>query len=249
MAALDIGIDLGTASVLVYIKGKGVVLKEPSVVAIDKNTKKVKAIGEDARLMLGRTPANIVAVRPLKQGVISDYQVTEKMMKYFVQKAVGHKLLRKPRIAVCVPSGVTEVEKKAVEDAAYQVGARETLIIEEPIAAAIGAGIDISKPCGNMIVDIGGGTTDIAVISLGSAVESASLKVAGDDFNDAIVKYMRKNHSLSIGERTAEDVKIKIGTCFRRPEVDKMEVKGRHIVKGLPTSIEVTSEEMEEALE
>ena len=164
MAALDIGIDLGTASVLVYIKGKGVVLKEPSVVAIDKNTKKVKAIGEDARLMLGRTPANIVAVRPLKQGVISDYQVTEKMMKYFVQKAVGHKLLRKPRIAVCVPSGVTEVEKKAVEDAAYQVGARETLIIEEPIAAAIGAGIDISKPCGNMIVDIGGGTTDIAVI-------------------------------------------------------------------------------------
>ena len=249
MAALDIGIDLGTASVLVYIKGKGVVLKEPSVVAIDKNTKKVKAIGEDARLMLGRTPANIVAVRPLKQGVISDYQVTEKMMKYFVQKAVGHRLLRKPRIAVCVPSGVTEVEKKAVEDAAYQVGARETLIIEEPIAAAIGAGIDISKPCGNMIVDIGGGTTDIAVISLGSAVESASLKVAGDDFNDAIVKYMRKNHSLSIGERTAEDVKIKIGTCFRRPEVDKMEVKGRHIVKGLPTSIEVTSEEMEEALE
>ncbi len=249
MAALDIGIDLGTASVLVYIKGKGVVLKEPSVVAIDKNSKKVKAIGEDARLMLGRTPANIVAVRPLKQGVISDYQVTEKMMKYFVQKAVGHRLLRKPRIAVCVPSGVTEVEKKAVEDAAYQVGARETLIIEEPIAAAIGAGIDISKPCGNMIVDIGGGTTDIAVISLGSAVESASLKVAGDDFNDAIVKYMRKNHSLSIGERTAEDVKIKIGTCFRRPEVDKMEVKGRHIVKGLPTSIEVTSEEMEEALE
>ena len=215
MAALDIGIDLGTASVLVYIKGKGVVLKEPSVVAIDKNTKKVKAIGEDARLMLGRTPANIVAVRPLKQGVISDYQVTEKMMKYFVQKAVGHRLLRKPRIAVCVPSGVTEVEKKAVEDAAYQVGARETLIIEEPIAAAIGAGIDISKPCGNMIVDIGGGTTDIAVISLGSAVESASLKVAGDDFNDAIVKYMRKNHSLSIGERTAEGQAQHARRCVR----------------------------------
>ena len=248
MAALDIGIDLGTASVLVYIKGKGVVLKEPSVVAIDKNTKKVKAIGEDARLMLGRTPANIVAVRPLKQGVISDYQVTEKMMKYFVQKAVGHRLLRKPRIAVCVPSGVTEVEKKAVEDAAYQVGARETLIIEEPIAAAIGAGIDISKPCGNMIVDIGGGTTDIAVISLGGNVVSDSLPVAGDDFDEAIVKYMKKNHNLTIGERTAEDIKIKIGAAYKLPEVNHMDVRGLNILTGLPNSVTVSSEEIEDAL-
>ena len=205
--ATDIGIDLGTASILVYIKGKGVVLKEPSVVAFDRDTNKIKAIGEEARLMLGRTPGNIVAVRPLRQGVISDYTVTEKMIKYFIQKALGKKSFRKPRISVCVPSGVTEVEKKAVEDATYQAGAREVEIIEEPIAAAIGAGIDISKPCGNMIVDIGGGTSDIAVISLGGTVVSASIKIAGDDFDEAIVRYMRKKHNLLIGERTAEDLK------------------------------------------
>ena len=186
MQASDIGIDLGTASILVYIKGRGVVLKEPSVVAFDVDTNKIKAIGEDARLMLGRTPGTIVAVRPLRKGVISDYQVTEKMMKYFIQKAIGHRMFKKPRIAVCVPSGVTEVEKKAVEDATYQAGAREVIIIEEPIAAAIGAGIDIAKPCGNMIVDIGGGTTDIAVISLGGTVVSTSIKIAGDDFDEAI---------------------------------------------------------------
>ncbi|MCR5476460.1 MAG: rod shape-determining protein [Lachnospiraceae bacterium] len=249
MQTTDIGIDLGTASILVYIKGKGVVLKEPSVVAFDTNTNKIKAIGEDARLMLGRTPGNIVAVRPLRQGVISDYQVTEKMMKYFIQKAIGHRMFRKPRIAVCVPSGVTEVEKKAVEDATYQVGAREAVIIEEPIAAAIGAGIDIARPCGNMIVDIGGGTTDIAVISLGGTVVSTSIKVAGDDFDEAIVRYMRKKHNLLIGERTAEDVKIKIGCCFRRPEVEEMEVRGRNLVTGLPKTIRVTSEETEEALQ
>ena len=207
MQCTDIGIDLGTASILVYIRGKGVVLKEPSVVAFDRDTNKIKAIGEDARLMLGRTPGNIVAVRPLRQGVISDYTVTEKMMKYFIQKALGKRTFRKPRIAVCVPSGVTEVEKKAVEDATYQAGAREVSIIEEPIAAAIGAGIDISKPCGNMIVDIGGGTSDIAVISLGGTVVSASIKIAGDDFDEAIVRYMRKKHNLLIGERTAEDLK------------------------------------------
>ena len=200
MQCTDIGIDLGTASILVYIRGKGVVLKEPSVVAFDRDTNKIKAIGEDARLMLGRTPGNIVAVRPLRQGVISDYTVTEKMMKYFIQKALGKRTFRKPRIAVCVPSGVTEVEKKAVEDATYQAGAREVSIIEEPIAAAIGAGIDISKPCGNMIVDIGGGTSDIAVISLGGTVVSASIKIAGDDFDEAIVRYMRKKHNLLIGE-------------------------------------------------
>jgi len=244
----DIGIDLGTASVLVYIKGKGVVLKEPSVVAFDRDTNKIKAIGEEARLMLGRTPGNIVAVRPLRQGVISDYTVTEKMLKYFIQKAVGKQRFRKPRISVCVPSGVTEVEKKAVEDATYAAGAREVSIIEEPIAAAIGAGIDISRPCGNMIVDIGGGTTDIAVISLGGTVVSTSVKIAGDDFDDAIVRYMRKKHNLLIGERTAEDIKIKIGSAYRRPESVSMEVRGRNLVTGLPKTITVTSEETEEAL-
>ena len=233
MQYTDIGIDLGTASILVYIRGKGVVLKEPSVVAFDRDTNKIKAIGEDARLMLGRTPGNIVAVRPLRQGVISDYQVTEKMMKYFIQKALGKKTFRKPRIAVCVPSGVTEVEKKAVEDATYQAGAREVSIIEEPIAAAIGAGIDISKPCGNMIVDIGG---------------SASIKIAGDDFDEAIVRYMRKKHNLLIGERTAEDLKIKIGSAYKRPEVDYMDVRGRNLVTGLPRTVKVSSEETEEAL-
>ena len=243
MQYTDIGIDLGTASILVYIRGKGVVLKEPSVVAFDRDTNKIKAIGEDARLMLGRTPGNIVAVRPLRQGVISDYQVTEKMMKYFIQKALGKKTFRKPRIAVCVPSGVTEVEKKAVEDATYQAGAREVSIIEEPIAAAIGAGIDISKPCGNMIVDIGGGTSDIAVISLGGTVVSASIKIAGDDFDEAIVRYMRKKHNLLIGERTAEDLKIKIGSAFKRPEVDYMDVRGRNLVTGLPRTVKVSSEE------
>ncbi|MBQ6967338.1 MAG: rod shape-determining protein MreB [Lachnospiraceae bacterium] len=248
MVATDIGIDLGTASILVYIRGKGVVLKEPSVVAFDRDTNKIKAIGEDARLMLGRTPGNIVAVRPLRQGVISDYTVTEKMLKYFIQKAVGKKTFRKPRISVCVPSGVTEVEQKAVEDAAYQAGAREVSIIEEPIAAAIGAGIDISKPCGNMIVDIGGGTTDIAVISLGGTVVSTSIKIAGDDFDEAIVRYMRKKHKLLIGERTAEDLKIKIGTAFKMAEEDSMNVRGRDLVTGLPKTVEVSSEETEEAL-
>ena len=248
MQYTDIGIDLGTASILVYIRGKGVVLKEPSVVAFDRDTEKIKAIGEDARLMLGRTPGNIVAVRPLRQGVISDYRVTEQMMKHFIQKALGRKTFRKPRIAVCVPSGVTEVEKKAVEDATYQAGARDVSIIEEPIAAAIGAGIDISKPCGNMIVDIGGGTSDIAVISLGGTVVSASIKVAGDDFDEAIVRYMRKKHNLLIGERTAEDIKIKIGSAFKRAEVDYMDVRGRNLVTGLPKTIRVSSEETEEAL-
>ena len=248
MFSTDIGIDLGTASVLVYIKGKGVVLKEPSVVAFDKDTNKIKAIGEEARLMLGRTPGNIVAVRPLRQGVISNYTVTEKMLKYFIQKAVGKKRFRKPLISVCVPSGVTEVEKKAVEDATYQAGAREVAIIEEPIAAAIGAGIDISKPQGNMVVDIGGGTTDIAVISLGGTVVSASIKTAGDDFDEAIVRYMRQKHNLLIGERTAEDIKIKIGSVYRRPESVSMDVRGRNLVMGLPKTISVTSEETEEAL-
>ena len=244
----DIGIDLGTASILVYIKGKGVVLKEPSVVAIDRDTDTIRAIGEEARLMIGRTPGNIVAVRPLRQGVISNYSVTEQMIKYFIQKAVGKRSYKKPRISICVPSGATEDETKAVEDASFQAGAREVFIVEEPLAAAIGAGIDISKPCGNMVVDIGGGTTDIAVISLGATVESTSVKVAGDDFDDAIVRYMRKKHNLLVGERTAEEIKIGIGTCFKKTEVKKMEVRGRNLVTGLPKIIEVTSEEVEEAL-
>ena len=239
MVYTDIGIDLGTASILVYIHGKGVVLKEPSVVALDRDTNKIKAIGEEARLMLGRTPGNIVAIRPLRQGVISDYTVTEKMLNYFIRKAIGRKTFRKPRISVCVPSGVTEVEKKAVEDATYQAGARDVEIIEEPIAAAIGAGIDISKPCGNMVVDIGGGTSDIAVISLSGIVVSTSVKVAGDDFDEAIVRYMRKKHNLLIGERTAEELKIKIGTAFKQPEIDYLEVRGRNLVTGLPRTVKV----------
>ena len=232
MASADIGIDLGTSSILVYTKGKGIVLKEPSVVAYDKDADKVKAIGEEARQMIGRTPGNIMAIRPLRQGVISDYMITEKMLKHFIQKAMGRKAFRKPRISICVPSGVTEVERKAVEEATYQAGAREVHIIEEPIAAAIGAGIDITKPFGNLIVDIGGGTTDIAVISLGGVVVSASIKVAGNDFDEAIIRHVRKAHNLFIGEQTAEAVKIKIGTACKRPQIETMEVKGRNVITG-----------------
>ena len=236
MAASDIGIDLGTASILVYAKGKGIVLKEPSVVAYDKDNNKIRAVGEEARQMIGRTPGNIVAVRPLRQGVISDYEVTEKMLKYFISKAIGKRAFRKPRISICAPSGITEVEKKAVEEATYQAGAREVSIIEEPIAAAIGAGIDITRPFGNMIVDIGGGTTDVAVISLGGTVVATSIKVAGDNFDEAIMRYVRKKHNLMIGERTAEDIKIQIGTVYSTPQAKTMEVKGRDTVTGLPKS-------------
>ncbi len=246
--SVDIGIDLGTASVLVYVKGKGVILKEPSVVAYDRDTNAIKAIGEEARLMLGRTPGNIVAIRPLRKGVISDYTVTEKMIKYFVQKATGRRTLKKPVISICVPSGVTEVERKAVEEATFAAGARDVNLIEEPVAAAIGAGLDISKPCGNLIVDIGGGTTDIAVISLGGAVVSESIKLAGDDFDEAIVRYMRKKHNLLIGERTAEDIKIKIGTTYQLIEDETIEVRGRNLVTGLPKTVKVSSSETEQAL-
>ena len=239
----DIGIDLGTSSILVYIKGRGVVLKEPSVVAVNRDTNTVLAYGEDARLMLGRTPENISAVRPLRQGVISDYTLTEKMLKYFIQKT-----LRKPRISVCIPSGATEVERKAVEDATYQAGAREVTIIEEPVAAAIGAGIDISKPQGNMIIDIGGGTADIAVIALDGPVVSESIKVAGDDFDEAILRYMRKKHNLLIGERTAEDIKVNIGCASKRPENVTMEVRGRNLVTALPKTVIVSSDEIMDAL-
>ena len=247
----DIGIDLGTASVLVYVKGKGIVLQEPSVVAIDTSTNKVLAVGEEAQKMLGRTPGNIVAIRPLKDGVISDYDVTEKMLKHFIEKVTGGVgLFRffKPQIIVCVPSGVTEVEKRAVIDATMEAGARDVFLIEEPIAAAIGAGIEISQPIGSMVVDIGGGTSDVAVISLGGIVVSTSIKIAGDKFDEAIVKYMRKKHSILIGERTAEEIKINIGSAFPRDTEVTMDVRGRNLVSGLPETIKVSSEETLEAL-
>ena len=241
----DIGIDLGTATVIAYVKGKGIVLREPSVVAVDNNTGNVLAVGKEARRMLGRTPGNIVATRPLREGVISNYTVTEKMLKYFINRVCG-KFVFSPRIMICIPSQVTEVEKKAVIDAASQAGARRVYLIEEPIAAAIGAGIDISKPCGNMVVDIGGGTTDIAVISLGGSVVSESLKVAGDKFDEAIVKYIKKKHNVMIGERTAEDLKINIGCVY--PKIQDMDMRGRDLVTGLPKTITVHSSEMLEAL-
>ncbi len=244
----DIGIDLGTAYVLVYVKGKGIVLREPSIVAIKERTKEVIAVGEEARAMLGRTPANIKTIRPLRQGVISDYDATEQMLKYFIHKAIGHRLI-KPRIGVCVPSGVTEVERRAVEDATRLAGARYVDTIEEPIAAAIGAGIDISRPCGSMIVDIGGGTTDIAVISLGGAVVKKSLKIAGDNFDETIIKYMRKKYSMLIGERTAEEIKINVGSVYKREVPAEIEIRGRNLVSGLPKNIVVSSEEIREALE
>ena len=246
---VEMGIDLGTASVLVYVRKKGVVLNEPSVVALDKNTDKILAVGEEARQMLGRTPGNIVAIRPLKDGVISDFEITERMLKHFIQKACGTRRIFKPRVIICVPSGVTQVEKRAVIDAANQAGARKTYLIEEPVAAAIGAGLDIAKPSGNMIADVGGGTTDVAVISLGGIVVNASIKIAGDKFDEAIIRYMRKKYNLLIGERTAEEMKIRIGSAFESGNGKSMEVRGRNLVTGLPKTHEVFSNEMVEALE
>ena len=247
--AKDIGIDLGTASVLVYIKGKGVVLNEPSVVAIDKNTGRLLKVGAEAQAMLGRTPGNIVAIRPLRDGVISDYDMTERMLKEFIRKVTGGFHLFPPRIMVCVPSGITEVEERAVIDAGRQAGARRVYLIEEPVAAAIGAGIDITKPDGHMVVDIGGGTSDIAVISLSGVVESASIKVAGDQFNVSIVKYMRRKHNILIGERTAEQMKMEIGCVYPKEEEATIEIKGRCLMTGLPKTITVNSTEMMEAFE
>ena len=244
----EVGIDLGTANVLVYIKGKGIVLNEPSVVAINRDTDEILAVGEEARLMLGRTPANIIAVRPLRDGVISDYDVTERMLKYFIRKSCGTGRFFRPKIMVCVPSGVTEVEKRAVREAATQAGGKTVYLMEEPVAAAIGAGIDISKPDGTMVIDIGGGTTDIAVISLGGIVASESIKMAGDKFDDHIVRYMAKEHNLYIGERTAEELKMNIGTAYPREESITMECRGRDRVTGLPKTVEITSEEMMNAL-
>ena len=245
----DIGIDLGTASVLVYVKGKGIVLREPSVVAVNRNTGEIIAIGEEARVMLGRTPGNIVAVRPLRNGVISNFHDTERMLRYFLRKVIGRRLFFKPRVMICVPSGVTEVERRSVIEAAEEAGARHTYLIEEPMAAAIGAGIDISAPVGNMVIDIGGGTCDIAVISLGGIVVSDSVKIAGDKFDEAIIRYMKKKHNMLIGERTAEEIKINIGSAFPRKEQIYMEVAGRNLISGLPKSVTLSSNETIEALE
>ena len=244
----DIGIDLGTATVIAYVKGKGIVLREPSVVAVNNVTNDVLAVGGEARRMLGRTPGNIVATRPLKDGVISNYTVTEKMLKYFINKICGKHVFA-PIIMICIPSQVTEVEKKAVIDAASQAGARRVYLIEEPIAAAIGAGIDISKPCGNMVIDIGGGTTDIAVISLGGAVVSASIKVAGDKLDEAIIKYVKRKHNVIIGERTAEDLKINIGCVYPKIQDMEMDIRGRDLTTGLPKTLTIYSSEMMEALQ
>lgn len=244
----DIGMDLGTASVLIYIKDKGIVLNEPSVVALDKNTGKLLKVGADAQAMLGRTPGNIIAIRPLREGVISDYEVTERMIKEFLHKVMGFQLF-KPRIIICVPSGITEVEERAVIDAGIQAGARRVYLIEEPVAAAIGAGIDITQPEGHMIIDIGGGTSDIAVISLSGVVESSSIKIAGDQFNEAVVKYMRRKHNILIGERTAEQMKMEIGCVYPKEEEATIEIKGRCLMTGLPKTITVNSTEMMEAFE
>lgn len=246
----DVGIDLGTASVLVYIRKKGIVLNEPSVVATDNTKKRVLAVGEEARQMIGRTPGNIIATRPLKDGVISDYDVTERMLRHFIRKALGKRgSFFKPRIIVCIPCEATEVEKRAVKDAALSAGAGKVYLIEEPVAAAIGAGLDISKASGSMIIDIGGGTTDVAVISLGGMVVRSSLKIAGDKFDEAIVRYIRKKHNVMIGERTSEELKINIGTAYPRKENINMDIRGRDLVTGLPKNITVSSEEMREALE
>ena len=247
--ANEVGIDLGTANILVYLKGKGVVIDEPSVVAINNDTDEILAIGEEAKLMIGRTPGNIAAVRPLRDGVISNYGITERMLKHFINKTCGYKRFSKPRIMVSVPSGVTEVEKRAIIEAATQAGGKAVYLIEEPVAAAIGAGIDISKPGGVMVIDIGGGTTDVAVISLGGIVTSKLLKIAGDNFDEAIIKYIRKEYNLYIGERTAEEIKMTIGSAYKREDVVLKECRGRDLVTGLPKSVEITSTEILGALD
>ena len=245
---MDIGIDLGTANVLIYVKGKGIVLREPSVVAVDKDTNSVLAIGEEARRMIGRTPGNIVAIRPLKEGVIADYDITESMLRHFIEKVVGHSFVFRPRIMICIPSGCTMVEQRAVQEAAEQTGARHTQLIEEPLAAALGAGLDIVEPCGNMVVDIGGGTTDIAVISLGGIVTSASLRIAGDTFDQDIVNYVKSQFNMMIGERTAEDIKMNIGAAFHDARKEEMDIRGRDLLSGLPKNLTITTEQAAEAM-
>lgn len=244
----DMGIDLGTANTLVYKRGKGIVLREPSVVAIQNDTKTVLAVGEEAKRMIGRTPGNIIAIRPMKDGVIADFDVTQSMLKYFIRKAYPRRTIIQPRVVVCVPSGVTEVEKKAVEDAALQAGAREAYLIEEPMAAAIGAGLPVEEPTGSMVVDIGGGTTEVAIISLGGIVTSKSIRIGGDELDEAIVQYIKRAYNLMIGERTAEEVKITIASAYPKPTDQKMIIRGRDLVSGLPKTLEVSSKEVMDAL-
>lgn len=248
MFSRDIGIDLGTANVLIYVKGQGIVLNEPSVVALQSDNKKVLAVGSEAKEMLGRTPGKITAIKPMKDGVIADFEITELMLEYFINKLNGKSIFRKPRILICCPSNITQVEKNAIKEAAEKTGAKKVFIEEEPKVAAVGAGIDISKPSGSMIIDIGGGTTDIAVLSLGGIVNSSSIKVAGNSFDMEIIKYIKSKYKLLIGERTAEDIKMSIGTVYPGKKKEKMEVRGRHMVTGLPNTISITSDEIAEAL-
>lgn len=248
MFSKDIGIDLGTANVLIYIKGQGIVLNEPSVVVIDEDTKRPVAVGTQAKEMLGRTPGQVRAIRPMKDGVIADFEITEIMLNHFIRKVNGKSFFARPRILICCPSNITQVEKNAIREAAEKTGARKVYLEEEPKVAAIGAGLDISKPSGNMVIDIGGGTTDVAVLSLGGVVNSASIKVAGNVFDSDIIKYIREKYKLLVGEVTAEDIKFKIGTVFPGSREEKMEVRGRDLVTGLPHTITISSDEMEEAL-
>ena len=248
MFTKDIGIDLGTANVLIYIKGQGIVLNEPSVVAIDADTKRPLAVGSEAREMLGRTPGKVIAIKPMKDGVIADFETTEVMLNYFIKKVNGKSFFGRPRILICCPSNITQVEKNAIKEAAERTGAKKVYLEIEPKVAAIGAGMDISKPSGNMVIDIGGGTTDIAILSLGGIVESASIRIAGNAFDNDIIKYIKDKYKLLVGERTAEDIKITIGTVFPGSKNEKMEVRGRDLVTGLPHTITLTSEEVEEAL-
>ena len=245
----DMGIDLGTATTLVFVKGEGVVLCEPSVVAIERGTSHVLAVGEEAKRMLGRTPGNIIAIRPMKDGVIADFEITEAMLRYFIKKVHHRRVLVRPRIVIAIPSGITEVEKRAVKDSAERAGAREVFLIEEPIAAAIGVGLPIQEPIGNMIIDIGGGTTEIAVISLAGVVFSKSIRIGGDEMNEAVIEYLKKTYNLLVGERTAEDIKIKIGSAYPLEEEMSIEVKGRDLVAGLPKTVTITSEEIRESLQ
>lgn len=246
--ARDIGIDLGTANTLVYVQGKGIVIREPSVVAVDKRTGAVHAVGEAAKNMIGRTPGHIVAIRPMKDGVIADFDVTQAMLKHFIQKAYSGGILGRPRVVVCVPSCVTEVEKRAVEEATMQAGAREAYLMEEPMAAAIGAGLPVEDPTGSIVVDIGGGTTDVAVISLGGIVTAKSIRIAGDELDEAIIYYIKKEYNLMIGERTAEDIKLNIGCAYKKDDRETFEIRGRDLLNGLPKNVTISSDEILEAL-
>ena len=248
MFSKDIGIDLGTANTLVYLRGKGIIMREPSVVAVDTKTDEVRSVGHEAKAVIGRTPGSIMAVRPLKDGVIADFDITANMLARFIKKVCGNSMFFRPRVVICIPSGVTEVERRAVKEAALKAGARQVSVIEEPMAAAIGAGLPISEPSGSMVVDIGGGTSEVAVISLGGIVAARSVRVGGDEFDQAIIAYIKRKYNLLIGERTAEQIKIEIGSAYELEEENEMEIKGRNLVDGLPKNITVHSEEVRDAL-